>query len=90
MNISGLLVILMILLIIKWLLVGCECKHKWIITNTSNTLQLDDMGYPLRLCIVKCRKCGKIEQQWIDVNTEVLSGLNTGRFVEVKWGFEND
>ena len=42
------------------------CKHKFEVTERSNALQFDDMGYPLRLCIVKCAKCGKAEQQWLD------------------------
>ena len=33
---------------------------------TSNVIQLDDMGYPLRLCIMKC-DCGMTNQEWIDV-----------------------
>ena len=40
------------------------CKHKFEVTERSNALQFDDMGYPLRLCIVKCAKCGKAEQ-WV-------------------------
>ena len=35
-----------------------ECKHNWVINLRSNVLQQDDMGYPLRLCICKCLKCG--------------------------------
>lgn len=35
------------------------CKHNWEIHKRSNALQQDDMGYPLRLVIVKCTKCGK-------------------------------
>ena len=42
------------------------CTHKWAIDCRSNVVQLDDMGYVLRLCIVKCEKCGKYEQRWLD------------------------
>lgn len=40
-----------------------KCNHDWYITEKSNVLQLDDMGYPLRLFICKCSKCGKSSQQ---------------------------
>ena len=32
----------------------------------SNVVQFDNMGYPLRLCIMKC-DCGMTNQDWIDV-----------------------
>ena len=84
------LIVLSILLIIKWVIERrSKCKHTWITINTSNALQLDHMGYPLMLCIVRCDRCGKIEHQWIDVDTEVLSGLDTGRFVKVEWRTRN-
>lgn len=62
-----------------------KCKHNWKITERSNVLQQDDMGYPLRLCIWKCSKCGKSEQQWTDVNEEELKELETGKSVLLKW-----
>ena len=40
-------------------------KHDYNISERSNVIQLDDMGYPLRLCILKCR-CGLTQQAWID------------------------
>lgn len=49
------------------------CNHDWKIIETSNIVQLDDMGYPLMLCIVQCEKCEKTEQQWIDVSKKVLA-----------------
>lgn len=62
-----------------------ECKHDWKLTEKSNVLQQDDMGYPLRLYIQKCTKCGKSEQVWVDVSEEALKGLLTGESVLLKW-----
>lgn len=44
------------------------CNHSWKITHTSNIVQLDSMGYPLRLIIKECKKCGKSEQIWLNTN----------------------
>lgn len=62
-----------------------KCKHIWIKEKRSNALQLDEMGYPLRLFICKCASCGKTDQQWIDVNEEELNELNTGESFLLKW-----
>ena len=62
-----------------------ECQHNWEITEASNVLQVDDMGYPLRLCISKCIKCGKTDQVWIDVSTYALDELKTGESVLLEW-----
>ena len=62
-----------------------KCNHIWHITERSNVLQLDDMGYPLRLFICKCSKCGKSDQQWIDVAEEELEELETGKSVLLEW-----
>ena len=62
-----------------------ECKHKWEFDQKSNALQLDDMGYPLRLFIIKCSKCGKSEQVWIDVPVEEADELHNGKSVLIKW-----
>lgn len=62
-----------------------KCKHNWEIIESSNVIQLDDMGYPLRLFICKCSKCGKFDQQWIDVDEEALEELETGKSVLLKW-----
>lgn len=62
-----------------------ECRHNWHITEYSNVIQLDEMGYPLRLCICKCHHCGKVEQVWIDVGTYALDELDTGKSVLLKW-----
>lgn len=42
-------------------------------------------GYPLRLCILKCSKCGKLEQQWLDTSEDALDELKTGKSFLVKW-----
>lgn len=62
-----------------------RCNHDWHIIERSNALQLDEMGYPLRLFICKCSKCGKLDQQWIDVAEEELEELKTGKSVLLKW-----
>lgn len=61
------------------------CKHDWHIIERSNILQQDSMGYPLRLFIVKCSKCGKSDQWWIDVAVEELEELKTGESILLKW-----
>lgn len=62
-----------------------KCHHNWEITERSNVIQQDDMGYPLRLFIRKCSKCGKSDQQWIDVNESELEELKMGKSVLLKW-----
>lgn len=62
-----------------------ECNHKWEIAERSNALQLDDMCYPLRLFICKCYKCGRFDQQWIDVDESELEELETGESILLKW-----
>ena len=62
-----------------------RCNHNWKVEKRSNAIQLDDMGYPLRLFICKCSKCGKCDQQWIDVAEEALEELKTGESFLLKW-----
>lgn len=62
-----------------------KCKHRWEVVERSNALQQDSMGYPLRLCILKCSKCGKSEQQWLDTSEDALDELKTGKSFLVKW-----
>ena len=62
-----------------------ECSHTWILDKRSNVIQQDNMGYPLRLFICKCVKCGKREQHWVDVDENELKELNTGKSVLLKW-----
>lgn len=61
------------------------CSHNYVIKKRSNALQQDEMGYPLRLCICVCSKCGKSTQQWIDTNESALNEIKTGRSFLVKW-----
>ena len=61
------------------------CRHNWEVIEKSNVIQQDDMGYPLRLFIVKCTKCGKTDQHWIDVNEKELKELETGESILLKW-----
>lgn len=62
-----------------------KCKHRWEVVERSNALQQDSMGYPLRLCILKCSKCGKLEQQWLDTSEDALDELRNGKSFLVKW-----
>ena len=43
------------------------------------------MGYPLRLCIVECTKCGESYQMWMDVSEDELKELKTGESVLLEW-----
>lgn len=65
----------------------CEtkCCHRFEVLKRSNVIQQDAMGYPLRLCIMQCLKCGKTEQAWLDVNESALKELKTGESVLLKW-----
>ena len=63
-------------------LLSKTCKHDYHISETSNILQLDDMGYPLMLCISKCQKCGKTKQIWVDVPKSILDDSN---YKILKW-----
>ena len=62
-----------------------KCSHNWQITEGSNALQQDYMGYPLRLCICKCSKCGKFDQQWIDVAEKCLYEIEAGESFLLEW-----
>lgn len=62
-----------------------KCKHDWRLLERSNVLQLDDMGYPLRLCIFRCNKCGKSDQQWVDVPKKELAEIDAGKSVLLRW-----
>lgn len=61
------------------------CSHNYVVTERSNALQQDEMGYPLRLCICTCTKCGKSEQKWLDTDESALNELKTGKSFLVKW-----
>ena len=62
-----------------------KCNHDWRVTYVSNVLQQDSMGYPLRLCIVECAKCGKSDQQWFDVSEKRLDEIETGESFLIEW-----
>lgn len=62
-----------------------KCKHNWNIDKRSNILQLDDMGYPLRLFICKCSKCGKSKQMWLDVSVQEAEEIKTGASFWIAW-----
>jgi hypothetical protein len=62
-----------------------KCRHQFKVIEKSNALQQDSMGYPLRLCIVECNKCGKSEQMWIDTNVEALEEVDNGKSFILKW-----
>ena len=61
------------------------CNHDYKVIEKSNALQQDDMGYPLRLYICKCQKCGKTDQKWIDVDVKELKELETGESFLLEW-----
>lgn len=42
-------------------------------------------AYPLRLFIVKCSKCGKYDQHWIDVDMDEAEELKKARSVLLEW-----
>lgn len=62
-----------------------RCNHDWNVDQRSNVLQFDGQGYPLRLFIVKCHKCGKYDQHWIDVDISETEELRTGKSVLLEW-----
>ena len=47
---------------------------------TSNVVQFDSMGYPLRLCIMKC-DCGMTNQEWVDIPESSV----TNKDVVLEW-----
>lgn len=62
-----------------------KCNHDWHATEISNILQQDSMGYPSRLCIIECSKCGESDQIWVDVAEERLKELETGESFLIEW-----
>ena len=62
-----------------------KCEHDWHVWERSNALQLDSMGYPLRLYICKCSKCGAGDQQWLDVPVAEANELQTGESFLLTW-----
>lgn len=62
-----------------------QCAHDFEIIEKSNAIQFDHMGYPLRLFICKCRKCGTYDQKWIDVPVDEANEIDSGKSFELKW-----
>lgn len=60
-----------------------KCNHKYKYHRT-NKLRLDCMGYPLRLFIGECTRCGNTKHLWIDVSVEQLEELKTGQSVLIE------
>lgn len=62
-----------------------KCEHEWHPESKSNALQLDSMGYPLRLYICRCSKCGAHDQQWLDVAEEQAEEIYSGESFLLAW-----
>ena len=63
-----------------------KCRnHKWVVTERSNVLQCDSMGYPVRLCICECSKCHKAEQFWLDTDLSAIKEIESGKSFLLKW-----
>lgn len=62
-----------------------KCEHEWRVEKRSNALQCDSMGYPLRLFICKCAKCGASDQRWLDVPVAETNDLKTGESFLLTW-----
>lgn len=46
---------------------SCGEDHHYVkICQRSNIIQYSSDGYPLRLCIYECDKCGKRGMIWVD------------------------
>ena len=70
----------------KFLINNCRINgHDWEVTDRSNTIQQDEMGYPLRLCILTCKRCGKSEQHWLDTDISALNEVKNGKSVLLEW-----
>lgn len=62
-----------------------KCDHDWEIFLKSNVLQLHHKGIFLRLCIVKCKKCGEMDQHWVSAGTDCSRELRIGKSVLCEW-----
>lgn len=61
------------------------CDHQWKVYKKSNVLQLDEIGWPLRLCICECSKCGTYDQKWLIASLTDMDKLQTGELVLLEW-----
>lgn len=77
-------IIIALILSIKWDFKK-KCHHDWTVTEVSNIIQFDDMGYPLLLCIETCSKCGKSQQSWIDISNNLLTEKDYESLLLCKW-----
>ena len=64
-----------------WLITKSKHTNKLEIIERSNIIQYDEMGYPLRLVIVKNYK-NETEQMWLDTNEQEGD-------IELKWKNHN-
>jgi hypothetical protein len=62
-----------------------KCNHNWVTKYRSNALQQDKIGYPMRLFVCKCSKCGRYDQKWLPVSKKEWDELETGDSVLVEW-----
>lgn len=62
-----------------------KCEHVWKVTHVSNISQPDRNGYPTRLCICKCEKCGETTQQWRDCPLMIKNLPTFENIVEIEW-----
>ena len=62
-----------------------KCEHVWKPTHISNISQPDQDGYPTRLCICKCEKCGETSQKWVDCPIMVKNLPSFEKVVEIEW-----
>lgn len=63
-----------------------KCKyHHYKAQYGSNAIQLDSMGYPLRLYNCKCENCGHWKSMWFGEPIEALKELDTGESFQFKW-----
>lgn len=63
------------------------CNHDYRVIDKSNVvLPLPYGDTALLLCMVKCAKCGKVKQEWIDINLEkAIADLDAGDLVLMEW-----
>lgn len=63
-----------------------HCLHRFIMEERSNAIQFDDIGYPLRLCICRCSKCGITEQKWlVDTQEDIQKEIESGKSFVLNW-----
>ena len=65
------------------------CRHNWELHLRSNALQSDEMGYPLRLFVLQCSKCGKYKHMWIPAPLEQIEEIKTGESFLLTWSYPN-